>query len=297
MAGNLKADLVIIDGQNDFCVADDGKGNKGALYVAGAEGDISRVTKMIRRTGKKFRKIHATLDSHQGIGVERPGWWVRVSDGRHPEPFTILGIHPDGRRIVKLDPTNSMKATEEEYTTSKPGLLHKGGINNEGSFGYLKRLAASGRYPHVVWTVHCVVGSWGHSLVPELSAALTAWEQEKFDRVNYIVKGNNPYTEHFSAVKAEVPDPDDISTQINTPFITTLQEADIIYLTGEALSHCLANTGRDIAECFTDQYVSKLVLLKDAASNVTGFDFLGQAFIKDLTAKGMQTATTEEVFA
>jgi hypothetical protein len=43
--------------------------------------------------------------------------------------------------------------------------------------------------------------------------------------------------------------------------------------------------------------VEKLVLITDATSNVFGFDFLGQAFIKDLTGLGMRTATTQDFLA
>jgi hypothetical protein len=46
---------------------------------------------------------------------------------------------------------------------------------------------------------------------------------------------------------------------------------------------------------FSDpKYVQKVVLLTDATSNVTGFDFLGDAFLKDMKALGMQTSTTTD---
>ena len=293
--------LLVVDPQNDFCVADDGHGNKGALVVPGADRDMSRLSGMVRRLGGRIDDIHVTLDSHQKIGIERPRWWKRASDGAEPLPFTCLGIHPDGRRIVKFVPGGAnpnqfgMSPSEEEYVTRLPSYLHQGGPTGKGSFGYLEALAKRGRYPHMVWTEHCVVGSWGWGIVPELSDALGAWERDYFARVNYIVKGNNPWVEHFSGVGAEVPDPRDPGTQLNTFFIRALQEASIIAVTGEALSHCVANTCRDIAANFTDpQYIQKLVLLTDATSNVGGFDFLGDAFIKDLVAKGMRTATTAD---
>jgi len=317
----MKIHLFIVDPQCDFCVADsmaktkaalvqagmdsseahrvcDPYGNKGTLVVPGAEDDMGRVATMIKRIGPKFDDITVTLDSHQGVGIERPGWWKRVGDGAAPAPFSILGIHPDGKRIVTLDAANGMAPTEEEYTTHLPSFLHGGGPTGEGTFGYLKALAANGRYPHVVWTVHCVVGTWGWSIVPVLADALLDWEHSEFGRINYVTKGNNPWTEHFSAVKAEVPDPGDPSTQINTNLIQSLEEADIIPVTGEALSHCVANSVRDVGDCFSDpKYVSKLVLLTDASSNVGGFEFLGDAFMQEMLAKGMQTSTTVDFLA
>lgn len=305
----MNVHLLIVDPQNDFCIADDGKGHKGTLVVPNAHEDMKRVAAMIRRIGPKLDDIHVTLDSHQTVGIERPLWWKRVGDGAHPAPFTVLGIHPDGKRIVKIDfSTGAPVATEEEYTTRIPSFLHNGGPVMDpndpsgqkrlGSFGYLQALAAKGRYPHVVWTEHCIVGTWGWGIVEELASALHDWEATEMGRVNYITKGNNPWTEHFSGVAAEVPDPDDPTTQVNTSLVQTLEEADIIVITGEALSHCVSNTVRDVASNFSDpKYIEKLVLLTDASSNVGGFEFLGDAFVKDLIAKGMKTSTTKDFLA
>ena len=287
----MNAQLVIVDPQNDFCIADDGNGHKGSLVVPGGLEDMQRLAAMVQRVGPKLDDIHVTMDSHQNFGIERPRWWKRLGDGAPPDPFTILGIHPDGKRIVKLDPTNGMAPTEEEYVTYLPGLQTR-------SFAYLQTLAAGGRYPHVVWPVHCVVWEWGWGVVSELAAALSEWEFGQGStpgRVNLVTKGNNPYTEHFSGIRAEVPDPEDPSTQVNTRLIQTLEEADIVAVGGEALSHCVANTIRDIADSFSDpKYVEKLVLLTDASSNVGGFDFLGDAFMQEMLAKGMKTSTTVE---
>jgi nicotinamidase-related amidase len=70
-----------------------------------------------------------------------------------------------------------------------------------------------------------------------------------------------------------------------------LEEKDIILLAGEALSHCLANTVRDIADGFNDpKSVEKFVLLEDCTSSVPGFEQLGQDFISDMTGRGMKLA-------
>ena len=295
----MNVQALVIDPQNDFCVADDGHGHKGSLVVPGALEDMQRVAAMIKRIGPKLDDIHVTLDSHQTIGIERPRWWCRVSDRSHVAPFTCLGIHPDGKRIVKVEfPGGVPTPTEEEYTTYIPSFLHSGGPTGKGSFGYLQALAAKKRYPHVVWTEHCRVGSWGWAVVEELEEALHQWEWNEFGRVVYVVKGNNPWTEHFSGVQAEVPGPSDPSTQVNANLVDTLAKADIIALMGEALSHCLASTCRDVATAFSDpRYIEKMVLLTDASSNVGGFEFLGDAFVKDMVAKGMKLSTTKEFLA
>jgi nicotinamidase-related amidase len=157
----------------------------------------------------------------------------------------------------------------------------------------LRALEAGKRYPHVIWPEHCLIGSPGHNVVPSMLDALHEWERTRYVTVDFVTKGSNPWTEHFSAVQAEVPDPEDPSTLVNTALVSTLEEADIILLAGEALSHCLANSVRDVARAFSDpKYVQKFMLLTDASSNVTSFEKYGEDFVRDLVAMGMKTSTT-----
>jgi len=66
--------------------------------------------------------------------------------------------------------------------------------------------------------------------------------------------------------------------------------------TGEALSHCLANTFRDVAANFSNpEYVKKMTLLTDATSSVPTFEKYGEDFIKEMTAKGMKLSTTTDI--
>lgn len=283
----MNIQLFIVDPQNDFCDPN------GSLYVPGAEDDMKRLAAMIHRTKGKLDDIHVTLDSHHHLDISHPTMYKRVSDGAQPDPFTILGV--DNGKIVKcdLDATGQKLPTTEEYTTARFGFYDR-------VKSYLEALDATGRYPHVIWPLHCLIGSWGACIVPELLDAIHEWES-MIAKTNYVTKGSNIFTEHFSGIKAEVPDPDDPTTQINTGLIQTLEEADIIAFTGEALSHCVANTGRDIADCFSDpKYVQKITLLTDASSNVVGevdFTFMGDAFIQEMVAKGMKTSTTVDFLA
>jgi nicotinamidase-related amidase len=132
---------------------------------------------------------------------------------------------------------------------------------------------------------------------PELFDALTEWET-RFAFVDYVTKGSNILTEHYSAVQADVPDASDASTQINTRLIQTLENADVVLIAGEARTHCLANTVRDVANNFgDDSFVSKLVLLTDASSDIPGFESHAQNFMNEMAGRGMQTTTTTEFLA
>ena len=126
--------------------------------------------------------------------------------------------------------------------------------------------------------------------------ALNNWASNNTATVDFVSKGSNPFTEHYSGVKAEVPDPKDPTTQLNTGLITTLEEADMVLIAGEAGSHCVANTVRDIVEGFSDpKIIEKLVLLTDGISPVPGFEQAQQDFIDEMSAKGMKMSTTTEV--
>ena len=107
---------------------------------------------------------------------------------------------------------------------------------------YLKRLEAAGRYTLMVWPTHCEIGSWGHNVHADVRAAYNRWEESSLRTVTKIIKGTNPWTEHYSAIQAEVPDNDDPGTQMNVGFIKMLADADRVYITGEAGSHCVKAT-------------------------------------------------------
>lgn len=266
----MHVELLIIDPQVDFC--DPGRG---ALYVGGAEHDIGRLARMVTRLAPKLDDIHVTLDSHHFVDIAHPIFW-RDSQGKHPDPFTLISVGD---------------VETGRWTTTQPGMYRR-------ALDYVQTLEKRGRYVLCIWPPHCLIGSEGHAVMPELFAALTAWEQQRFGLVDYVTKGSNIYTEHYSAVQAEVPDPTDPSTQINTGLIQTLMKADLVAIAGEAGSHCVRNTVTDVANNFgDDSYVKKLVLLTDATCPVTGFEAFQADFIREMTARGMQLSTTTDFLA
>jgi len=266
----MNVHLLIIDPQNDFCDPE-----RGSLYVPGAAEDMARLADMVARCSDRLSDIHVTLDSHHVVDIAHPVFWMD-GDGHAPAPFTQISADDlrDGR-----------------WTTRLPSA-------RERVVAYLESLETGGRYPHTIWPPHCLIGSYGHNVMPKLYDQLTQWEARRFGVVDYVTKGSNLWTEHFSAIRAEVPDPGDAGTQMNTRLVETLERADLVILAGEAGSHCLANTVRDIAAGFSDaRYIEKLVLLSDATSPVPGFEAYQDDFIRDMTAKGMRLSTTTEILA
>ena len=134
--------------------------------------------------------------------------------------------------------------------------------------------------------------------MPIVYDALHAWEAAHDTAfVDYVTKGSNFWTEHYSAVQADVPDPEDPTTQLNTKLIDTLQTVDLIGISGQALSHCVANTITDIANNFGEENIKKFVLIEDTSSNVGSFEALGQDFVKKMVARGMQVAKSTDFLA
>lgn len=260
----MRIDLLIIDPQKDFC--DPG----GALYVANAENDMARLAAMVTRLGSKINRIHVTLDSHHLVDIAHPIWW-RDSKGNRPAPFTI---------ITAKDVQSGV------WTTRQPSVLKR-------TTEYVEALEATGRYPLCIWPPHCLIGSKGHAVTEKLYDALLAWEDEH-RMVEYVTKGSNPFTEHYSAVQAEVTDPNDPTTQLNIDLIKTIEEADILVVGGEAGSHCVANTLRDIRKAYgSDEKMKRIVLLEDAMSPVTTFEQLQTEFFAEMKAAGVQFNTTD----
>lgn len=264
---STKIDLVVIDPQTDFCRPKTGK-----LYVGGAEDDIQRLATMVKRVGSRLNDIHVTLDSHHNIHIAHPIFW-KDSAGKHPDPFTLI---------------TAKDVESGKWTTTSPGMFKKG-------LEYVKSLEKNGRYVLCIWPPHCLIGTPGHAIEEPLLSALMEWEIDNFAAVEKITKGSNHYTEHYSAVVADVAQPNDPSTQLNTGFIQTLEEADMIVFAGEASTHCVLNTMRDVFNNFSDRSaIRKCVLLKDAMSGIPGFEKNFTDFVNDMTKEGMTVTTTKE---
>lgn len=262
----------------------------GELCVPGAWDDMQRVAKLLDRSGDKFEVISVTMDSHNVMHVSHPAWY-KDSKGNVPAPFTIM--REENGNIIGSVFKNGSFHDVGEYVCCLPSL-HKRTLQ------YLRDLKIGNRYPHCIWPTHCLIGTPGHNIVPELMEQLVKWEERNKDTINFVAKGSNPYVEHFSAVRAEVVDPNDEKTMLNSNFISLLMEADEVVFAGEAGSHCLANTVRDIAEQFVsnnDEFIKKCVLLSDGTSPVPGFESYQESFIKDMTARGMKLSTTVDYLA
>ena len=141
------------------------------------------------------------------------------------------------------------------------------------------------------------MGSWGHNVHADVRAAYNRWEERTLCTVAKVVKGTNPWTEHYSAIQAEVPDEDDPATQMNAAVIAMLARCERVYITGEAGSHCVKATTEHIVDNWDPQQIGKLVLVTDCMSPVTGFEAQYERFISAMRERGVQIAHSGDVIA
>jgi nicotinamidase-related amidase len=268
---------VCIDPQNDFMDL-----ANSALPVPGANADMDRLADFIRKHGRRLEDIHVTMDSHQEVDIAHPTWWVDAK-GKNPEPMsTIISI-------------NDIKAGI--WNTRDPK-------QHDRALAYVESLAKGGKYLLQIWPAHCRIGTWGHSIQVNLMDALLEWQKSQYAMVDFVTKGTNPYTEHYGALMAEVPDPNDPSTQLNTGLIETLAKADVILIAGEALSHCVKETLTQIVENIGDEHVKKIKILTDCTSSIpdlTGiggpnFPAIADAWLQGMMSRGVETTTSTTFF-
>lgn len=263
-------DLLVIDPQNDFL---DIPG--GSLPVPGANADMQRLADWLLAHLAQVQSITVTLDSHASVGVERTSFWHDAA-GAALAPFTVVTAADveAGRYLPR-------------HAVYRAQVLH-----------YLQALEAGGQRQLVVWPVHCVLGTWGHTLHAGLAQALAAWEAQTGRICHKVLKGQHPLTEQYSAFRAEVPRSDDARTQLNQPLLQQLAAPGATLLVaGEALSHCVAASVDDMLAHVPPTRLRDTVLLTDCMSPVPGFEAAGQAFLQRARAAGMQTRSLHELGA
>ena len=230
-----------------------------------------RVAELIQRAGSGLSDVSITLDSHQHLDIAHPTFW-QAAAGEPVSPFTQISAEDvkQGRYVPRL-----------------PGSLPR-------TLAYLTALEERGRYRHMVWPVHCEIGSWGHNVHAALRHAYNGWEERTLGVVTKVVKGENPWTEHYSAIEAEVPDETDSSTATNTRLLTALKRADRLFIAGEAGSHCVKATTEHLVARLSDAERAKLVLLSDCMSPVAGFEAAQREFLSSMQACGVGVVSAAE---
>jgi nicotinamidase/pyrazinamidase len=137
--------LLIVDPQNDFCDVP-----CAALPVPGANADLQRLAAFVDRCGDRIGNIHVTLDAHHVLDIAHPGWW-KDEAGQSPAPFTVIS-----REDV----------LQKRWSPRDPAL-------QAHALAYVCALEQRGRYQHIIWPEHCLVGSWGIGVIARCGPCAT----------------------------------------------------------------------------------------------------------------------------
>ena len=255
----FKICLVVVDVQNTFCIPGF------ELFVAGRSGtgaveDNRRLCDFIYRNLGLITQISPTMDTHQAVQIFHAVFWVNER-GEHPEPYTLISEDDVATGRWKFNPALGLSlGINEQY--ARRYLLH-----------YTRTLRAGGKYELTIWPFHVMLGSLGHALVPAVDEAIFFHSIARYSQPNFQVKGDNPFTEHYSVLGPEVMEDQNhkVIAAKDIQFIEELLEFDAVLIAGQAKSHCVAWTIADLLEGIhlrDHKLVEKVYLLEDCTSAV-----------------------------
>ncbi len=251
--------LIAIDVQNTFCLPEF------ELYVGGRSGrgaveDNIRLCQFIYRNLHRITRIAATLDTHTAMQIFHSVFLVD-DQGNHPGPLTMVTAEDIRSGRWQFNPAmgESLGVATEAGQTQ---LAY-----------YTAELQRRGKYDLTIWPYHAMLGGIGHSLVAAVEEAIFFHSMARYSATEFILKGDNPLTEHYSAVGPEVltNQRGEAIAQPNHRFFDLLENFDAVLIAGQAKSHCVAWTISDLLEGIQaagTPLAEKIYLLEDCTSPV-----------------------------
>lgn len=255
----FKIGLVAVDVQNTFCIPGF------ELYVGGRSGtgaidDNRRLCEFIYRNLGVITQICPTMDTHQAIQIFHALYLVNDA-GEHPAPYTLVSEDDVKRGRWKFNPAIAASlGMSAEY--GQRNLEH-----------YTRELKASGKYALTIWPYHAMLGGIGHALVSSFEEAVFFHGVARYSQPDFVVKGDEPLTEHYSVLGPEVQEGFDGKplARKSDKFIKKLKEFDVVVIAGQAKSHCVAWTIADLLDdilLHDHTLAGKVYLLEDCTSPV-----------------------------
>lgn len=255
--------LLAIDVQNDFIEG-------GALPVPGSIGDVERITRFIYNNMGGISRIMCSLDTHTPHQIFHPCWWVNPKNHEHPKPLTII--------------------TYDDISKDVWQALQKPTISNE----YVKKLEKSGKKNLCIWPYHCIAGTDGANLENEFVKMVYFHSVARKCKNPMIQKGTDPYSEMYGIIKPEYSKNNFLNTQV----LTAIENYDEIYVVGEAASHCLMESVKQIAEHFANrpEVIQKITILEDCTSPIKDFEsYTKAAFMNFKNSYGIKFAKSTDI--
>jgi nicotinamidase/pyrazinamidase len=281
--------LLLIDVQKDFH-------SGGSLAIPGADEDVERIVQFIMTNADQLHRILCTFDSHYKLHIAHPCFWIHHTTKEHPKPFTIISSQDvqNGIWIPRSDmtiydhmiDTNIFIDGSHDSTNCDIVDVSTGRIDiQKYCIEYTRRLEENQKFQLCIWPEHCLMGSVGHTMVDPVLDAIHKWTEQTGRNVEYIYKGQNLYTEMYSVFAADVPISKD--TSFNQTLQESIESSDQLYIAGQALSHCVNYTARDIIQHWPKSRLNDINILVDCTSAVTGFETAAQQFLSDMKDAGV----------
>lgn len=227
-----------IDVQQDFM-------DNGALGVPGAHGDVERMTRFIYNNMDKISNIAVSIDTHTPHQIFHSCWWID-ENGNNPAPYTPI-------TLADLDSGKWRAVT-----------------NPMASRDYVEHLEKDGKKTLCVWSYHCIQGTTGCALENQFSNMIYFHSVAKRYAFQPIVKGQDPLSEMYGIIKPEY----DTKGYINIKFLNKIEQYDKIVIAGEAKSHCVMESIKQILEHYETrpEVTKKIYILDDCMSIIPGFE-------------------------
>jgi nicotinamidase/pyrazinamidase len=266
---NRKVLLLLVDPQVDFIHTD------GSLSVPGAVDDTQRTIEWIFRNVSQLTAVSASLDSHVPVQIFYPSWW-EDANGNEPAPFTAV------------------TADDVDNKIWRPRYEGKWSVD------YVHKLASQAKKDLMIWPYHTMLGTPGHSVTPALYEAIAYATAARGTQPEFLFKGSIPKTENYSIMEPEVKVPGHPQGGVNTTFLDYLAEFDLVYVAGQAKSHCVLETLISVFRYFENQpdVIARIRILMDAMSSVyhpdVDFEAIAMVQYRDFEARGARLVTTSD---
>lgn len=267
---NERIALMLMDYQHDFVDP------TGTLVVPGAQADVARLLRWFYAHAAQITTIYASLDTHLPHQIFFSEWWHNPRTGEHPQPFTPISV-------ADIEQGRWQAVREVEW-----------------SIHYVRQLAKQAQKELMIWPHHTMLGTQGHMLVAPISEAIAWHSAARQIQPVYITKGLTNHTEFYGIFGAEVPDPSDAASKLNTGSLDEVLSHDKVYIAGEAKSHCVLETARQLFAHANAHpaLIQRLHLLTDCTSSVQhptiDFDALAENELATMKAQGMHMVMSSE---
>jgi nicotinamidase-related amidase len=295
----LDLHLLLVDEQRDFCLPE------GALYVGGRSGtgavdDTRRLVAWIYRNLAHLTRITATLDTHLAYQIFFAPFWVDGA-GRPLRPYRTVTAAEVRAGEARPAPAVAAWLAGGDERWLRDEVLH-----------YCESLERDGKYQLYLWPPHCLSGGDGHALVGAVQEARLFQAWARAAQTWTEVKGSNPLTENYSALRPEVLRRHDGKplAERNERLVDALLSSGALVVAGQAASHCVKSTVEDLLDEIRARdaaLAGHVYLLADCMSPVAvpdgkgGFaaDFTPQAeeALRRFEAAGMHLVRSDQPLA